>query len=489
MPPANENNKRAIETAWRLGRLRYKLNSRQMWQETYDRYHAMAGGETFAIEAGRRTGKSSLDMLLAIETCIRTPRVIVGYIAPVREKLKEYIQPILFDALQDCPDKLKPEYIVNANKLVFPNGSAILFTGSNNKSYITLRGFKLKALFGDEFAFVDNFNFALDQVLKPALFDSNGKTMLTSSPSPQLDHPFHVLCDRQKAKGLYRHATVVDAGYPAERIQKFREESLSDEDFRREYLAERVIDPRRALVPEWKDEYGTDEPKRDEFFQFYQYVCALDLGWSDFTVVLWMYWDFKNAQLVIEDEYAVRGPNMTTDFLTQSIKDKEQTLLMVPETNRYKNVDTRVADVNNPLILSDMARLHNLSFFHPSKERLEVMVNQLRMLTRKGGLKVHPRCKMLRKTLKSAMWDEKHEGFAESEELGHADAIAALIYGMRSINSQRNPIPNDYKLNPFTHHIPTDSIQSTEQNSFQKAFKLKAPKTPLYEFRRQPWNQ
>jgi hypothetical protein len=47
-------------------------------------------------------------------------------------------------------------------------------------------------------------------------------------------------------------------------------------------------------------------------------------------------------------------------------------------------VDTRVADVNNPLILSDMARLHGLSYFYPSKERVEVMVNQLRMLVRKG---------------------------------------------------------------------------------------------------------
>jgi hypothetical protein len=483
------SNQKAIETAWRLGRLRYKLNTRQMWLPVYDKYHGMPGGETLVVEGGRRIGKSSLDMLLAIEECIRTPKAIVGYIAPVREKLKGYIQPILADVLADCPAHLRPEYLVNENALKFPNGAKILFVGSNNKSYITLRGFKLKALFGDEFAFVDNFNYALDRVLRPALFDSNGKTMITSSPSPQLDHPFHILADRQKVKGLYFHGTVVDAGYAAELIAKFRAESLSDEDFRREYLAERVIDPRRAIVPEWQDAYGETEPVRDEFFQFYQYVNALDLGWSDFTVVLWMYWDFKNAQLVVEDEYAVRGPNMTTDFLCDSIKDKEKALLWVPATHSNKMVDTRVADVNNPLILSDMARLHGMSYFYPSKERVEVMVNQLRMLVRKGGLKVHPRCKMLRKTLKSAMWDEKHEGFAESEELGHADAIAALIYGMRSINSQRNPIPNDYKINPMTHHIPTDQVQSGEQNSFQTAFNLKPPKNPLYSLRKKLWNQ
>lgn len=479
-------NQKAIELAWKLGRLRYKFNQRPMWLGVYDKIHAMPGGETFVLEAGRRTGKSTLDMTLAVEECIRTPHAIVGYIAPVREKLKEYIQPILFEVLQDCPDRLKPEYLVNSNSLLFPNGSKILFTGSNNKSYITLRGFKLKALFGDEFAFIDNFNFALDQVLKPALFDSNGKTVLSSTPSPQLDHPFHVMADRQKTKGFYYHGTVYDAGYPVERIEKFRAESLSDEDFRREYLAERVIDPRRSIVPEWKEEY-MGVVKRDEFFKFYQYVCALDLGWADFTVVLWMYWDFKNAQLVVEEEYAVRGPNMTTDFLVGSIKDKENFLLLVD--NAYRPVDNRVADVNNPLILSDISRLHNMHFYFPSKDRIEVMVNQLRMLVRKGGLRVSPRCPLLLKTLKGAMWDEKHEGFAESEELGHADAIAALIYGMRAINSQRNPIPQNYKIDPATHHIPTDQMQTGEQNSFQKAFGLKPSTTPLYKFRRKPWIQ
>lgn len=476
---------RAIEVAWRLGRLRYKLLTRPMWLQDYDAIHAMAGGETYVIECGRRTGKSSLDMLIGIEECIRTPRATIGYIAPVREKLTEYIQPILFDVLSDCPEEFKPEYIQKTNSLVFKNGSKIMFTGSNNKSYVTLRGFKLKMLLGDEFAFVDNFNFALDQVLRPALFDSNGKILLTSTPSPQLDHPFHILADKQKKKGLYRHGTIHDAGYSPEAIAKLREEYLSDEDFRRECLAERVADPRRAIVPEWKDEYEMVVP-RDEFFAYYQYVCAMDLGWSDFTVILWMYWDFKNAQLVVEDELAMRGPSMTTDWLMTSLKDKEAALLTLDGRER-KTIQTRVADVNNPLILSDISTMHNMHFYHPSKDRKEVMVNQLRMLVKKGGLRVNPRCKLLIATLKSAMWDEKREGFAESETLGHADAVDALIYGMRAINSTRNPIPMNYKLDPMTHFIPESMNQSADGKAFQKAFGLKPPKNPIWGLKRTKW--
>lgn len=479
------DNQKAIDLAWRLGRLRYKLNTRSMWLADYDAFHAMAGGETYVLEVGRRTGKSSFDMLIGIEECIRSPRCTVGYIAPVREKLTEYIQPILFDVLADCPEEYKPEYIQKTNSLVFKNGSKIMFTGSNNKSYVTLRGFKLKLLLGDEFAFVDNFNFALDQVLRPALFDSNGKILLSSTPSPQLDHPFHVLADKQKAKGLYKHGTIHDAGYSPEAIQKLREEYLSDEDFRRECLAERVADPRRAVVPEWKDEYEKTIA-RDEFFQYYQYVCALDLGWTHFTVVLWMYWDFKNAVLVFEDELAIRGSALTTDLLASEIKSKEIDLGCDKGDNWTRNL-TRVADVNNPLILADISKMHNLHFYYPSKDRIEVMVNQFRMLTKKGGIAVNPRCKLLLATLKSAMWDEKHEGFAESETLGHADALAAAIYGMRAINSQRNPIPPNHKLDPFTHFIPEDLAKSPEQSAFQKAFNLKPPKNPIWGLKRNPW--
>ena len=476
---------KAVQVAWRLGRLRYKLLSRSMWLEDYDKFHAMAGGETYVLEVGRRTGKSSFDMLIGIEECIRTPRCIVGYIAPVREKLTEYIQPILFDVLQDCPDEFKPEYIQKTNSLVFKNGSRIMFTGSNNKSYVTLRGFKLKLLLGDEFAFVDNFNFALDQVLRPALFDSNGKILLSSTPSPQLDHPFHVLADKQKLKGLYKHGTIYDAGYDKAAIAKLREEDLSDEDFRRECLAERVTDPRRTIVPEWDAKYELPVI-RDEFFTFYQYVCAMDLGWSDFTVVLWMYWDFKNAMLVVEDELVLRGPAMTTGWMMTELKAKEHDLFW--ENGREIKVPSqRVADVNNPLILSDISSVHGIHFFHPSKERKDVMVNQLRMLVKRGGVKVNPRCKFLLASLKMAMWTEDRSEFAESETLGHADAIDALIYGMRTINSQRNPIPFDYKLNPMTHYIPEEQVQTKDQNVFQKAFGLKPAKNPLWKFRSNPW--
>jgi hypothetical protein len=250
-------------------------------------------------------------------------------------------------------------------------------------------------------------------------------------------------------------------------------------------MAERVSDPRRTIVPEWKDEYELPVI-RDEFFQFYQYVCAMDLGWSDFTVILWMYWDFKNAQLVVEDEVCVRGPNMTTDYLMTELKSKEGDLLR-ENGQTIRQVSTRVADVNNPLILSDISKMHQIHFYHPSKDRKEVMVNQLRMLVKKGGLRVNPRCKLLLATLKSAMWDEKREGFAESETLGHADAVDALIYGMRAINAQVNPIPNNYKLDPRTHFIPEDQMKTSEQNSFQKAFHLKPSKQPLWGFRRDKW--
>lgn len=483
---------RAIEKAWELGRLRYKLNSRAMWLPDYDKFHAMPAGETYVFECGRRTGKSSLLMLLCTEVCIANPGCIVGYIAPVREKLTEYVQPIIFDLIRDCPEAMKPEYNSKSNTLVFPNGSKLMFVGANNKSYVALRGFKLKMVAADEGAFMDDFGFALDQVLRPALFDSQGKFAIGSTPPPSLDHEFIEIADMAKAQGFYCHYTIDDAGYPPEWIEREKKKYLrkagkGEADWRREYMAERIVDPTRAIIPEWNDDYIQEIP-RDEFFQYYQYVVSLDLGWSDLTVVLWMYWDFKRATLVVEDELVLKGPSMTTDLLIKQIKDRDSLLLGEPGRGG-KKVDIRVADVNNPLILQDMARLHGMAFHFPSKDRLEAMVNELRMLVGKGGLAVAPRCKVLIQTLKNGIWDESHKEFERAATTGHADAVAALLYGARAINSMRNPIPADHNIDPRTHHIP--DTKTTEQTAWQQAFPhLKPAKTPLYGLkRRNPWQK
>lgn len=274
----------AIETAWRNGRLRYKLNTRTMWLPVYDAYHALAPKEEYILECGRRTGKTSTMLLLKAEEAIRHMNVQIGFMAPVREKLTEFIQPIIFDLIQDSPrgKDFRPVYFEKTNTLYFPSsGSEIIFVGSQNKSYITLRGFKLKGFAGDEIAFADDMGYALSQVIRPALFDSQGKAIMGSTPPPSLDHDFILLADEAIAEGRYFHATIYDAGYPVEWIEKEKRKYLkggkTEADWRREYMAERVVDASRALVPEWKPEYVRDIP-RDEFFQYYQYVCSLDLG-------------------------------------------------------------------------------------------------------------------------------------------------------------------------------------------------------------------
>ncbi len=480
--------KRGVVAAWTAGRLRYKLNTRPMWLPDYDKIHAMPPGETYIMECGRRTGKSSLLMLLGAEICIQNPRCLVGYIAPVREKLTEYVQPIIYDLIQDCPEGMKPEYKEKTCTLVFPNGAKIMFVGSNNKSYVALRGFKLKMLLGDEIAFMDDLGFALDQVIRPALFDSQGKLVAGSTPPPTLDHEFIEMADAARALGFWCHYSVYDAGYPIEWIEREKKKYLrkvgkGEADWRREYMAERIVDPTRAIIPEWKDEYAIEIP-RDEFFQYYQYVVALDLGWSDLTVVLWMYWDFKRAMLVVEDEVVLKGPSMTTDLLVRQIKDRDNLLGLGDPLRGGKKVDTRVADVNNPLILQDMARLHGMAFNFPSKDRLEAMVNELRMLVGKGGVAVAPRCKVLIQTLKNGIWDESHKQFERASTTGHADAVAALLYGARSVNAMRNPIPPGHNIDPRTHFIP-DALKTSEQNAWQKAFpNLRPARTPLYGLRR-----
>ena len=53
----------------------------------------------------------------------------------------------------------------------------------------------------------------------------------------------------------------------------------------------------RAVIPEFSDELHVGEVDRPEFVDCYE---GMDLGLVDLTHVLFGFWDFANARLVIE---------------------------------------------------------------------------------------------------------------------------------------------------------------------------------------------
>jgi hypothetical protein len=216
--------------------------------------------------------------------------------------------------------------------------------------------------------------------------------------------------------------------------------------WRIEYLAERGLrNPDKTIIPAWADKYVRNVP-RDQYFPFFHTAVSLDVGTKhDLTVALFGYYHYLNAQLVIEDEFQLPGPDFTTLKLASAVKVKERTLW------GSKNPSLRVSDVSD--IQNDLAVTHNLPFTGVSKTELHSMVNKLNLLVDAGRVIVNPKCKLLIQTLKNGVWDKNREEFGRSEiGLGHMDAIASLVYMVMAFESwfNINPIPMFLGVDRYT---------------------------------------
>jgi hypothetical protein len=207
--------------------------------------------------------------------------------------------------------------------------------------------------------------------------------------------------------------------------------------FRRECLCELITDDELGIIPEWTDEC-IQEIEHDTYYELYHRYVGMDMGTKHFTALIFGYYDFKRAALIIEDEFHMNGPTMNTEILANTIKIKEKE--MWGEIKPFR----RIADNNNPHLILDLSSIHNLTFIETNKENLDAMVNEVRIMAMNKQIIVHPKCKMLIGCLKYGVWTKRREQFAESKVFGHFDHLAALMYLIRNLAKNTNPIPVDH---------------------------------------------
>jgi hypothetical protein len=343
----------------------------------------------------------------------------------------------------------------------------------------------------DEGAYHDYLIELVERVLMPALNKGNGDLEMGSTP-PDVEHPFDQrYCTEAELGGYYFHATIHEAGYPAEQIEEFKREAgwierekrwkspAHELTWRIEYLAERGLrNPDKTIIPGWDDRYVKDV-KHDQYYPFFHKAVSLDVGTKhDLTVALFGYYHYLNAQLVIEDEFQIAGPEFTTLKLSSAIKVKERNLW------GSQQPAIRVSDISD--IQADLNITHNLPFVSASKFELHAMVNRLNLLVEAGRLVVHPRCKLLIQTLKNGVWDKNREEFGRSEiGLGHMDALASLIYMNLAFEPwfNQNPIPINQPT--FTNVDLHGTYSKANESVWQKVFP--APPKDLEEDKLPEW--
>lgn len=449
---------------WYRGNLRFKLHA---GQKLIDKAYTEATGQLFVGNCARQWGKSYWAVTKSGETAIKTPKSQIRYGAAFQSDLVDFIIPAYEKIFEDCPESIKPKFNRSKSRFVFPNGSVIKLVGLD-KNPNGLRGNSLDLIIIDECGFVSRLDYLYKSVIIPATTHRpNCKVIMISTPPETPAHEFVDYCQKAEQEGGYAVFDIYkNPMIQQETIARLMKESGGEQSttWKREYLCQFVTDQDLVIISEWDDKY-VQEVERDEYYQYYQKYAFMDMGRKDHTALGFGYYDFSKAQMVIEDELTMIGSLWTTETLKKDLLKKEKDLWGTEEDGKPFKPYRRIADNNNPHLIIDLASMHDIYFIETDKESLEAMVNELRMFIGDGKLVVHPRCRMLIGCLKYGVWDKKRREFARSKVYGHFDHLAGLIYLIRNLDKNTNPIPKMHGRVPhrtFTRHLGQDLPQNAQ---------------------------
>lgn len=365
--------------------------------------------------------------------------------------------------IQTAPEELRPEVV--GTEIRFRNGSAVVMQGCEDVVKADrLRGPEAHMAIVDEAGFIPVLKYVVESVLMYQLATTDGMMLLTSSPPESPAHQFSVYRTDAMARGAYMHATIHDAPHlTPEAIQNLCNETLGgakSATWRREALAEFIVDPTKAIVPEFSEQASLDaEREKDPDWlpivreverpsHFHAYSVG-DLGYVDLTVILFAYWHFELAAIVVEDE-------LVCEKTTSDEIQRRAALIEAKLWNGSGIVGKPERAIDAPRItVADMSRLQEVgSAASPEateahqedwgiawNQDLHAGVNKLRLDVGYRRFIVHPRCTVLRSHLESGIWNEKKTSFGKSGEMGHFDAVAAAVYLSRTVDRAKNPFP------------------------------------------------
>lgn len=459
---------------WRRGELRWKLKPVQLkiyqafWSSTSLKY---------VVNCARRLGKSYALCVIALEFALKHPGAQIRFAAPTQKALKKIIRPLFKKICKDAPADCRPTYNSQDGVYTFPNGSEIHIAGANAGHAESLRGTEADLCLVDEAGFIDDLEYLIQDILLPQMMTTNGRLILSSTPPRTPAHDFKTFVEAAEKEGAYSTFDIYQAGYDPAVIARWCRESGGENSstWQREYLCLFVVDKDSAIVPEWDDKFLANYPtQRPQFWTYFHKYEGMDIGVEHKTVVIFGYYDFLKARLVIDGEFVINGPHMTTEKLAEGIKRWETEAFGFQNAEGEKElaeIYQRIADDNNPLLLQDLSSDYDIAFAPIMKDNLDAMVNQFRVWVAAGRLTLNPKCTELLGCLKYGVWQERggkgekkravkaQRQFAVSKTYGHFDALAAAIYLVRGLDLSTNPFPKNLNISLNTHFVPQEDTE------------------------------
>lgn len=510
---------------WEKHNLRYALHAgqRAAWAMV-DRVHAAAlasgGIKRALLNIARRWGKTFFFVVYVLTLMLRKPGARIPYAARSETSVREFVEPILLELASHAPPHLAPreylgEWIIPASASKLHRGyvvpvergtpewrdrdSRLIVKGCEDKAKAErLRGPAADACVVDEAGFIPILSYVVQSVLAAQLTTTDGMMLVGSSAPETTDHEFWSLADEAQTHGAYMHATVYDAPHLSPRqIKSFAAEAGGEDSvaWQREGLSRRMTDPKLAVFPEWieaeldhmigKGAAVVGEIETPAHLDAY---VVGDLGFADLTIVLFAYYHFERAQVVILDEVVTR--RQTSDVIEAKVRATYAThfgdrrplvralegdALVVASVRKEEKIARGEAVRGVPEDEQgeepDPSRWNQIAFV-----QMEAAVNAARLRIKRRGVLVHPRCTTLIAHLRGAIWNEQRTEFVrvkatQTTEGHHFDGAAAFAYLVKKLQPNRAPeVPLPPHVHPYTHRIPEEMLTSGRVERARKAF-------------------
>ena len=440
----------AYAELWRRGEVSFLLDPNQKHLRTI---YQNSKEKTNVWLLARRSGKSYALLVLAFEQCMKNPKSTVKYLGPTKLMIKTIVRPLVETILETCPQDLKPKLKESDYIYYFPNGSELQMAGADSGHAEKLRGGDSSLILVDEAGSIDKLKYIIQSVLIPTTLLTKGKLILASTPPVESEHDFLSYIEESQLNNTITKKTINDnPRLTPQDIEDAKKEMGGEhtDGYRREYLCEIIKDGNSSVIPEFDDELIKEIVKEHNKPPFYDCYVAMDLGFKDYTALVFGYYDFRKALIVIEDELLIdfKQSNMNLKKLGELIKHKEEALWTNVMTNETRKPSLRVSDIDYIVLQELYNATHGLISFTPAtKTDKESTINNLRTLLSSRKIVIHPRCTNLIRHLQNVKWNKTKQSFGRSAENGHYDLVDALLYFIRHISVSRNPYPVNFNLN------------------------------------------
>ncbi len=412
-----------VDYSWKAGILEWKLDDLQIG---ISKRIEESGSKKVLVLSSRQIGKSYWSCVYALQFIIKNPGTIARIVAPTLDQCHDIVNDNLIKIIEDAPagfiTRFKSELRWNLS-----NGSSLRLGGLKRAHVDSNRGGNCSLVVYEEPGFVDadDFNYGVDSVLGPQLLRSSGMEIFVSTPSEDPNHPMHtrVKPDCEDSGSFFSYdSPSITPSMVEEAARRCGGEDT--EAFQREYLAKIIRPSSLMVIPFDIKRHTIVDPVMPPRSKWY---VTIDWGGvRDFTVALLHTYDFITDKDIILDEL-VFGPNTPTETIVEQLKE-------LPEKYNI-TVDEVFADVSGQLQV-DLGSTYDYPVCIPLKSDWLAGVNSMVSRFSQNKVLIDKKCKFLIRTCNSAMFNKTRTDFERNKDLGHCDAVAALMYAIRVQNRE-----------------------------------------------------